>query len=227
VHPSVTKCPNCGAPMNATAAIANYWQITPRGVVKRDPAAKPKPEKPFPWHKVAWLFSVPAAAICVLVSVTCIAVALQPAQKANTGAMLAYGLIWGLIGGVLLTPAIFLTRRHRREFAAYLKQVAKDRDAESEEGPDQNAARILKKIPPPPPSPKIAWMICGPLAGIVLVWAAITLGPEQPAAMVVSCVIAAVMLVPAIRATGTSKRRWNERQRQMAALLKDKGSSEK
>jgi hypothetical protein len=83
----------------------------------------------------------------------------------------------------------------------------------------------LPKLPPPPPSPKTAWMICSPLAGIVLVWAMIALGPEQPAGMVASSVIALLILVPAIRATRTYKRRWNECQRQIAALLKDKGSS--
>jgi hypothetical protein len=131
VHPSIPKCPNCGAPMNTVAGFANYWQVTPRGVTRKKPP----------------------------------------------------------------------------------------RNADAAEGQP-----VGPRLPPLPRSPKIFWFLCAPPA-FLLIGVALLMGPEHPAEMGIACLIALLLLVPPIRATCTFQRRWNERQRQVAVLLKEAGEA--
>lgn len=152
-HPSVVQCPNCGAPMNAAAAGANYFRLTPIGVGRRDPAVKPKLEKPFPSHKVAWVLLGLLAAYPLFVCVMGIGVFIMRFGEARASSMLLAGLVAGTIGAVLLTPAMVLTSRYKRRLAAYEKEVEAARAAKG-----GAAADMETRLPPTPQRPGLVWI---------------------------------------------------------------------
>ena len=225
VHPSIPKCPNCGAPMNAAAGIANYWQLTPRGVARRDPTAKPKPEKPFPSHRVAWVLLTPPAFFCFAMCGILFLEAMTRSRGNDALFVFFAGVIAAAIGAGSLTPAIWLTRRYRRRLAEFSKQEEGERAGKSGTAPDPAEENASGNLPPAPTPPTMAWFVCAPPAGIFLIVAAMT-GLEKPFVTALCCVVALLALVPPIRATRTYNRRWNARQQQVAALLKEKVSSE-
>ncbi len=213
VHPSVTKCPNCGAPMNSAASGANYWQVTPRGVARRKETSEPKPQKPFPWQVVTWIICSPLAGFLLLGGLT---------ARTESFAIKLYICI---VGVLLLVPVIIISRIHKRRLAAYQRHLEEyEKTTLDRISAGGTAGRKPRTYPIPPPSPIIAWFICTPLALVFVVLSILTL-PDVLLAIVLVAV-AVLLLMPALRASHQYRCQLWTYKKQMAAIKAELAASE-
>jgi hypothetical protein len=212
-HPSIPKCPHCGAPMNSAASMANYWQITPRGVTPRDPKKTPAPEKPFRWPIIAWiLLGLPAAFSLFICGMVVFMVSTRPKEYNVSNALLG-AIPFGVVGAIGVAICILVSRGYKRRLAKYQRQVEEAR------GGSGAGCEALLRPPLPPHSPVPAWIVCTPLAVIFFYFATITTG-EGSGFMLAFGVLGVLMLVPAIRAQYAYSGRRETYRRRLAAYHK-------